>query len=253
MERKKWVAALVIVFVVGLVGAYAAGIIFPRHQSNNIVKHSDTDNGSSNVTQTSTDDTTATDDSAGQQTNDTTPEQTVDVATIAGYANVVEFDELAIRNWPDGPVASTINATVTVEYAPGTVYGNGGLWMHNDTWYPLMVNETVVGTAYSGEVWDVVCLGNSTDAANLTIQQKIDWAWATVDKTVVNNYAYCVLGHWNTSDKSHTISLRYSYTGPDLEYRANLVTVSANGSVVGCQLMNPVVKNWGLFNPNFIG
>lgn len=252
MERKIWVAALAIIVVVGLVGAYAAGIVFPRDQSNDVVKRSDTDNGSSNVTQTSTDDTTATDDSTDKQTNDTTSEQAIDDATIAGYANVVEFDELAISNWPDGPVASTVNATVTGEYAPGTVYGNGGLWMHNDTWYPLTVNETVVGTAYSGEVWDVVCLGNSTDAANLTIQQKTDGAWTTVDKTIVNNYTYCVLGHWNTSDESHTINLRYSYTGPDVEYRANLVTVSTDGSVVGCQLMNPIVKNWGLFNANFV-
>jgi hypothetical protein len=174
-----------------------------------------------------------------------------DAATMAAYANVVEFNELSFK-FPDTPQAATINATVSYDYVPGSYNGNGGIFMHNDTWYPLTVTETVVGQAYSGTVWDVVSLGPG-DMSNFTLAvEDSQGAWNMVTPIVVNGYNYCVIGSWNTTDVTHTIHLRYMYAGPDMEYRANLVTLTPDGGVVGYQLMNAVSKQWGLFNANYI-
>ena len=132
--------------------------------------------------------------------------------------------------------------------------------MHNDTWYPLMVNETVVNSAYSGQVWDVVrVIGtsqNTNSENNFTLQAEVNGTWQTVEPVVIQDqgvsYSYYVVDSWSTSAVTHSIELRYMYTGSEMEYRGDLVTLTSNGTVAGYQLWHPISYQGGLFNANVI-
>ena len=162
-------------------------------------------------------------------------------ALMALSANSDELNAIGSR-LPNDTLNSTINATVSYQYTPGT--------LKNDTNYSMTVVEKAVGSGYSGEVWDVLSLGYG-DASNFTLfMQASNGTWEKVTPVSVFGYEYYVLGPWNTSEGEHTINLRFSYTGQSVEYRGDLITLTTGCAVAGDQLFYHDDKEGTLFTVN---
>ena len=234
MVNKKWAIAVAIVVAAAMVGAVLSASDWTA--SANPGSSSDP---SDNMNKGST-----SQDSVHSAGN-------VSAGAMAEYANNAVTDYCQPSAY-DVALASSINATVSYQYTPGTYYYAGGIFMQNDTWYPMIVNEKVVGTACSGQVWDIVCLGNG-NVSGLTMEmQNANGTWSVVTPIVIHGCSYCVIDSWNTSDVYHIIHLRFMYTGNQIGYRGDLITLTSNGDMAGYQLWWPVTYVGGLFNANVI-
>ena len=64
----------------------------------------------------------------------------------------------------------------------------------------MTIGEKVVGTAYSGQVYDVICMG-SGNMSNFTLEvQGQNGAWTILEPIVIHGYNYYVVDTWKTSD-----------------------------------------------------
>ncbi len=166
MVNKKWAIAVAIVVAAAMVGAVLSASDWTASAN-----PASSSNSSDNMNKGST-----SQDSVHSAGN-------VSAGAMAEYANNAVTDYCQPSAY-DVALASSINATVSYQYTPGTYYYAGGIFMQNDTWYSMIVNEKVVGTACSGQVWDIVCLGNGNVSA-LTMETQ------NANGDVERRNAYC--------------------------------------------------------------